>query len=135
MCACACVWVFACYPSASLHCQPLWGGLICIVAVQLQNHNKISHECILGDISQMSRRLRLHTKYLGRTCARSIRSTSRFLCLRFNSAHLMYFMHVAIPLLDNRNLKRGTIVCTHSDVFFFAFSFLMWLFFAETTEF
>lgn len=74
-CMCVCVCVSAYHPSATLHCQPLWGGLICIVAVQLQNHNKISHECILGDISQMSSRLGLPTKYLGRTCAQSIRST------------------------------------------------------------
>lgn len=111
-CVCVCVsgCVSAYHPSASLHCQPLWGGLICVVAVQLQNHNKISHERILGDISQMSSRLRLHTKYLGRTCARSISSTSRFLCLCcLNSVHLMLcFIHVPIPLLDNRNAKQWT---------------------------
>lgn len=116
----ACARVSAYHPSASLHCQPLWGGLICIVAVQLQNHNKISHECILGDISQMSSRLRLHTKYLGRACAQSIRSTSRFLCLRLNSAHpMLCFMHVPFPLLDNRKRRSSTIVCAYSNIFFF----------------
>lgn len=44
---CVCSYVSAYHPSLHLHCQPLWGRTICMVAVQLQNHNKISHECIL----------------------------------------------------------------------------------------
>lgn len=42
-----CSYVSAYHPSLHLHCQPLWGRPICMVAVQLKNHNKISHECIL----------------------------------------------------------------------------------------
>lgn len=48
VCVCVCANYFAYHPAAHLNCQALWGRLICIAAVPLKNHNKISHECILG---------------------------------------------------------------------------------------
>lgn len=126
-CVCVCVHARFCIPSISLSPLPASMGRTYLHSCrsQLQNHNKISHECILGDISQMSSRLRLHTKYLGRACAQSIRSTSRFLCLRLNSAHLMScFMHAPISLLDNRKRRSSTIVCAYSNIVFSRSRFL-----------
>lgn len=48
VCVCVCSYVSAYHPTVHLHCPALLGQLICIVAVPLKNHNKISHECILG---------------------------------------------------------------------------------------